>query len=433
MRNDQWIMARAGGRTAVRFIFSMLMLALPFAEAHAQISINPIYRDSWQGWENLGSNTYDAPECLSTKPNRIDCFTVGYGAAISRIQWDGSLWRNWEAVNGMVPSNYVGNYILPLRMECVSWAADHIDCFTRGSTGALMRRTWDGAYDHGWQNLNGVLASMPDCVSTEPRRIDCFARWPTGGLGHIRFNGDTWSNWVTYPGNIAEGTKPECVAYVGGRVECVALWPDYTLRHFSLHNPLRGFQALPYPAVAALTTSTNVPRTPVCRTEPGTSNLACFSPWSVWIEAENRLAQSFGMWTYDIGMDRWAFTDLNSDFGKSFSSQPTGLMGYDFDCVARAGGRVDCIELVVRQPLPIQTGGTKTQLLRQMSINQGAASGWSNYNLASAASPRPGTLGCVSWAADRLDCFAGGSGYDPSPLWHAWFVPAATFPILKRF
>lgn len=422
--------------TRTRFALSFVFMALAFCfslTAQAQFStLKPLYQDSWGGWENLGNTTLFGPECISTKSDRIDCFTIGFGAAISRMSWNGSAWSNWQPVAGVIPSNYVGNLIIPLRLECVSWGADHIDCFVRGDNGTLLRRTWDGAYDHGWQNLGGIISSAPDCVSTEPRRIDCFARASTGGLRHISFNGDTWGNWVTYPGDIAEGTKPECVAYIGGRIECVAMWPDYSLRHFSVRNPLRGFQMITLPAVAMLSSHSHVPRTPVCRTEPNTTTLACFSPWSVTIPSDGRLVESFGMWTYDINSDQWGFTDLASDFGQSYFSQPTGRMNYDFDCVARSGGRFDCMELVARQPLPISNLGSRTLLLRQVSLSQGTSSGWRNFSLAAAAQPIPSTLACNSWGGDRLDCFAAGAGFDASPLWHTWLVPGRV-PIFKGF
>jgi hypothetical protein len=42
----------------------------------------------------------------------------------------------------------------------------------------------------------------------------------------------------------------------------------------------------------------------------------------------------------------------------------------------------------------------------------------------------PTLMRCVSWAPDRIDCFAGGSNFDGSPLLHSWLVP--TQPIFKK-
>ena len=408
-------------------------MLLPFGAAQAQFT--PLYPDTWGGWEDLGGTTYYGPECISTKPDRIDCFTIGYGGAVSRRSWDGSAWRAWETVPGLVPPNTVNNFYFPLRMECVSWGPDHIDCFARNDNNQLLRRTWDGAYDHGWQNLGGIIASVPDCVSTEPRRLDCFARWNDGRLAHIKFDGDNWGNWVTYPANIKEATKPECVAYIGGRIECIAMWPDQSLRHFSVHNPLRGFRQITLPAVSTNFWYYHVPRTPVCRTEPGTDRLACFSPWLVTIPPpEDRTVESFGMWTYDPQADQWNFADLASDFG---ASQFTGFAtraAYDFDCVMRSGGRTDCMELVARESRSF-VGGTVTRkvLLRQNSMGPNFTSGWMTHNPATAVHTMPATLGCLSWGGDRLDCFAGGIGSGASPLWHTWLVPGAPPPIIRKW
>ena len=424
------------GVRAVAKLFAMavgfycaLIPALGRADLITVDKLDPIPRASWQGWENLQGTTYFGPECVATQSNRIDCF-VGSGGVISRRSWDGSVWRDWAPVPGVVPANSVnGSYYYPLRMECVSWGPDHIDCFVRRDDGALLRRTWDGAYDHGWQNLGGNIASSPDCVSTGPRRLDCFARSAGGGLQQISFDGDAWSNWIFFPGNILEAAKPECVAYVNARIECVVVSPDFSLRHFSVRNPSRGFQFMQYPALSTTLWGTHVPRSPVCRSEPSTARLVCFATWSVSIP-DGRFVESFGMWTYDAAMDNWAFSDLVSDFGQSAFSESTGRVAYDFDCVLRGDGRIDCMELVVRVlSVPLESK-TRKVLLRHLAIapNQ-KPSGWSNYILATAPQPTPATLGCVSWAADRLDCFAAGAGYEASPLWHAWMVPPSSPPL----
>jgi len=409
-----------------------LSLLLPFSAAQAQFT--PIFPDTWGGWEDLGGSTGFGPECISTKPNSIDCFTIAPSGTISRRSWDGSAWRAWETVPGLLPPpNTANNYYYPLRMECVSWGPDHVDCFVRNSNNHLMRRTWDGAYDHGWQNLGGVIASVPDCVSTEPRRLDCFARWNDGRLAHIAFDGDNWGNWVTYPASIKEATKPECVAYIGGRIECIAMWPDQSLRHFSVRNPLQGFKQMTLPAVSTTFWNYLIPRTPVCRTEPGTTRLACFSPWLVFIPPpEERAVESFGMWTYDLQADQWNFTDLPSDFGASQFTETATRAVYDFDCVMRSGGRTDCMELVARETRQFLGGTVRKVLLRQNSMGPNFTSGWMTHNPTSAVHTMPATFGCLSWGGDRLDCFAGGVGFDASPLWHAWLVPA-TRPIFFKY
>jgi hypothetical protein len=421
--------ARTGTRpailTALVFCFALL---LPLTAVEAQVILKPIRQDSWAGWENLGGTTGFGPECISTKPNTIDCFTISGSAQVSRTSWNGSSWTNPpQAVSGLFPSNRTGvTTLIPLRMECVSWGPDHIDCFTKDDNGALWRRTWDGTYDHGWQNLGGNIGSVPDCVATALRQLECFARATNGGLAHITFDGNIWSAWTTYAGNILEGTKPECVAYINNRIECMVVYPDLKPRHFSVRSPWRGFVDTGWGNLISTGTGyASAPRTPVCRTEPGTDRLACFGPWSMTSVLTGNLISSFGMWEYNPQYDSWNFIDLTSDYGKGFFSQPTGLVAYDFDCLMLPNGRIHCMELAVRSPLGSPNTATRTTLLRHLvwDRNLYTYSGWVNYLPSSAPTPTPSMLGCVSWGGDRLDCFATGAPLDPTAFWHAWFVP----------
>ena len=59
---------------------------------------------------------------------------------------------------------------------CVSWSANRIDCFARGTDNAMSHRWWDGVSWAGWESLGGILTSDPQCTSWSANRIDCFGR-----------------------------------------------------------------------------------------------------------------------------------------------------------------------------------------------------------------------------------------------------------------
>ena len=88
---------------------------------------------------------------------------------------------------------------------CVSWSANRIDCFARGTDNAMWHRWWDGAAWAGWESLGGILTSDPQCTSWSANRIDCFGRGLDNALWHRSWNGASWSGWASYIAIFAVG------------------------------------------------------------------------------------------------------------------------------------------------------------------------------------------------------------------------------------
>ena len=75
---------------------------------------------------------------------------------------------------------------------CVSWSANRIDCFARGTDNAMHHRWWNGSSWGGWETLGGVITTRPECVAWSSNRLDCFARGTDNAMYHRWWNGSAW-------------------------------------------------------------------------------------------------------------------------------------------------------------------------------------------------------------------------------------------------
>ena len=82
--------------------------------------------------------------------------------------WNGTAWFGWESLGGAILE----------QPSCVSWGANRIDCFARGTDKAMHHKFWNGTAWFGWESLGGAILEQPSCVSWGANRIDCFARGP---------------------------------------------------------------------------------------------------------------------------------------------------------------------------------------------------------------------------------------------------------------
>ena len=87
------------------------------------------------------------PSCVSWSANRIDCFARGSDSAMWHRWWNGASWGGWESLGGVATTD----------PNCTTWSANRIDCFVRGTDNAMYHRWWDGAAWGGWENLGGVI------------------------------------------------------------------------------------------------------------------------------------------------------------------------------------------------------------------------------------------------------------------------------------
>lgn len=218
-----------GVRRGVRAAVAAIAICLAAGSAYAQINVERLERipmERWSGWELLGGATTTGVECVASQVNRIDCFTAVYGGVINRTSWDGQRWTTSPVAGAPL-------FYLNSRPECVSWAADHIDCFARSGNDPtpLFQRIIHGSFMTGWMPLGGALSSDPDCVVMGAERLDCIAAGPNRALIHNSFDGNIWSGWASRGGQLTQISKPSCVVF-RGEINCIfASDPQNSLRH----------------------------------------------------------------------------------------------------------------------------------------------------------------------------------------------------------
>jgi hypothetical protein len=397
------------------------------AAAQLQVErLRPIPGPVWGGWEDLQQSTCTQAEmntgtcftissqadCVSTAVNRIDCFAMAFGGVVARRQWDGQTWQPWRAL----PSISVQQGVTP---ECVGWDQGRIDCFARDTNAGVLSLP-SGRPLHfpvttgsAWAEMGippGVLDSDPECLSAQAGRLDCFGRGTDGALYHNILRNGVWSGWIGRGDQIHERAKPSCVAAVQrGSILCMFITPAKGLREFEvfLSTGNTGFRNMVSGSAFQVFDAVNFGPRLECVINIGRVN--CFT-----------LATNGGPL-----MLAWLMTDSNSSWvlWNSSGSDVGGsqAVSYDWDCVAQQPDRIDCMELSTQR---VNTNGTMTstiQLRHGVLTPSTGAFAWYNAALGAAPTGFPAFLDCVSWAADRIDCFASGA-QSGTALWHAWFA-----------
>lgn len=390
---------------------SLAVTAAQAAPARAKLpKLGPVGGYDWTGWMSQGGVLISGPDCVSAGAGRIDCFGRGQDGQLRRRWWDGERWHDWTAAPGVANAAFYRS-----QPECVSWGEGHVDCFVRRhGDGVMFRRTWDGAYMHSWENLGGSLTSDPECVSTAPERFDCFARGQDGAMWQNTFDGNVWSGWLSRGGEIKDQTKPACAARAADKIDCVVVWSDGKLRHFAAHAPGDGWKTVAKDTVA-LPSNENVDASPKCYAAPGAARMECFAPVK-----NGSSGFSLARLSYD---GSWSVSDLESDFGRANAEPGQDISRYDFDCVLRAKGRQDCMELVVWRA----SGGTQADpsrvRFRHFAHAPGAPAQWRDVPLTLPVEAGNVTfLKCLSVDGERMDCFTGGSWRGNATLNQASYI-----------
>jgi hypothetical protein len=379
------------------------------APAHAQVQLDTLPRptEQWNGWENLGGVTTRGPECIATQVNRIDCFTPVTGGEIVRTNWDGARWNGPTLLGGLsVDSSHES------RVECVTWGADHIDCFARrNSDQVVFQRIAHAGFVSGWMLVSEQpqpLTSDPDCVSTRLERLDCFARGGDGSLMQASFDGNMWSRWTSRGGQIRDRTKPACVVF-RGEINCIVVTPALTLQQ--VRFGATGVERRDMQGGAVVDAGNAIGPSPRCyvTVDPdpnwtGDDQIHCFAPRQGTLPPNASFLARWG-WS---GSGNWSLSDLGEGFGAAVG-------GGDWDCVVRSTQRIDCVQLFA-QPGSGSTAPTTTMRHRVFRLGEGVTI--SEVRLPGVATVN--FVRCVSWGADRLDCFVGGNN---SPLLHASLTP----------
>jgi hypothetical protein len=312
----------------------------------------------WHGWESLGGIILEQPDCVTWSANRIDCFARGTDRAMYHRWWNGSAWGGWESLGG----------VLLNAPDCVSWSANRIDCFGRGTDGAMYHRWWNGSAWGGWESLGGIILEQPECVSWGANRIDCFARGTDRAMYHRWWNGSAWGGWESLGGIILD--QPSCVTWSANRIDCFARGTDRAMYHrWWDGSAWGGWENLGGVLLNA----------PDCVT------------WSA-----NRI-DCFGRGTDGAMYHRW----WNGSAWGGWESLG-GIILEQPNCVSWGANRIDCF-----------ARGTDRAMYHRW-WNGSAWGGWESLGGIILEQPN-----CVSWSANRLDCFARGTD---GAMYHRWWA-----------
>ncbi|NJM06981.1 hypothetical protein HC891_13590 [Candidatus Gracilibacteria bacterium] len=139
--------------------------------------------------------------------NRISCFAAQFSdASLWHIFYDGTRWSGWQSLGGAI-------YSAP---SAVSWGANRLDVFARGSDNAMYWISWDGRNWGGWMRVGGSLTSAPGCAAFGAGRIQCFTRGADGGLWQAWLENGQWFGWQSLGGVIS--SAPSAVAWSGEQI-----------------------------------------------------------------------------------------------------------------------------------------------------------------------------------------------------------------------
>ncbi len=300
------------------------------------------------GWESLGGAILEQPSCVSWGANRIDCFARGTDKAMHHKFWNGTAWFGWESLGGAILE----------QPSCVPWGANRIDCFARGTDKAMHHKFWNGTAWFGWESLGGAILEQPSCVSWGANRIDCFARGTDKAMHHKFWNGTAWFGWEGLGGAILE--QPSCVSWGANRIDCFARGTDKAMHHkFWNGTAWFGWESL----------GGAILEQPSC-VGWGANRIDCFARGT-----DKAMHHKFWNGTAWFGWE---------SLGGAILEQPS--------CVSWGANRIDCF-----------ARGTD-KAMHHKFWNGTAWFGWESLGGAILEQPS-----CVSWGANRIDCFARGT------------------------
>ncbi len=173
-------------------------------------------------WESLGGKITSNPAVVSWGANRIDVFARGTDGAVWHRWWNGRSWGGWESLGGKIPEGS--------NISAVSWGSNRIDLFVKGMDSALWHKWWDGRKWGGWESLGGKITSDPTAVCWGSNRIDIFARGTDGAVWH-RWWGGKWGGWESLGGKIPAGTNVSAVSWGANRLDLFVMGMNTALYH----------------------------------------------------------------------------------------------------------------------------------------------------------------------------------------------------------
>ncbi|GGK63994.1 hypothetical protein GCM10011405_09940 [Rufibacter glacialis] len=156
---------------------------------------------------------------MSWGANRLDVFAKGTDNAVHHRWWNGSSWGGWESLGGIITSN----------ISAVCWGPNRIDLFAKGTDNALYHKWWNGSAWGGWESLGGAFVGDPVAVSWGGNRLDIFVRGTDNAMHHRWWNGSSWGGWESLGGILTSNIAADC--WGANRIDCFVRGTDNGLYH----------------------------------------------------------------------------------------------------------------------------------------------------------------------------------------------------------
>lgn len=376
-------------------IFRSLVFALGIAFASAAFAqptpVQPRLptlapQPAWSAWENLGGTMQSPPQCLAPDATRIECYARGQNFLLQRRAFDGTNWQGWAPLAGVTMAGEISDAPGP---SCLRDSGGMTHCFVRGddnpndalNAGALWHRWLPASGQGWWENLGGVLTSVPSCVAApDSFALACFGRGTNGTLMGRQFDGNVWGPWQNFAGTIKDVSTPECVAQAGGRIDCVIVDPSGLLQHRVVASAPTAWRNVAANSVLIARVSEYNPR---CNAMSG-GGVACYA-----VVETDRANPRPGLLRAVLspGSSNWSVSVLGNDFG------PATL---GFSCFDYEAGNFSCFVLARSQ------GSFALQEFWR------ADSQWRTVPLqAPTFANSADRLECVDGGSGRIDCFVG--------------------------
>lgn len=155
-------------------------------------------------WVNLGGDIRAYPSCVAVEVGDVYCFVRGSDDGLWWKKVDPYGGGDWRSAGGVLTSD----------PSCVSYSSSQIDCFVRGTDNAMYRTTGRRGADRsftfsGFTSLGGVLTTAPTCTAYRAalnltaaphERIDCYTRGTDGALYNMFLFPSGGSGWQSLGG-----------------------------------------------------------------------------------------------------------------------------------------------------------------------------------------------------------------------------------------
>ena len=187
----------------ILLFLSTLLLSLPGQSEDPPAAPPGALVGPWSGFASAGrpvdfAALLEQPQCLSARPDYLQCFIRDHRGALWIREWRKLRWSSWRSLEGQ----------LTTPPECTLAGDGQFHCIGVSRDGQLSRLTSSAAGRGGWETLAFSASDQPVCLTAgSVDRITCFAR-----------SAQDQTLWQVTPGN-----KPQRIGGpVAGRPTCVS-------------------------------------------------------------------------------------------------------------------------------------------------------------------------------------------------------------------